>query len=73
MAVLKCVYRRSIFHKGCPLALLVVPGGCFLKCIYRHLILGEAMEKGLRECCRSIRIGKLLIRSEEETSKPTVT
>lgn len=33
---------------------------------------GEAMEKGLRECCRSIRIGKVLIKVEEETNKPTV-
>lgn len=27
---------------------------------------GEAMEKGLRECCRSIRIGKILIQQGEE-------
>lgn len=31
---------------------------------------GEAMEKSLRECCRSIRIGKMLIRhDDEDTSK----
>lgn len=30
---------------------------------------GEAMEKGLRECCRSIRIGKILIQSSDEDSK----
>lgn len=28
---------------------------------------GEAMEKGLRECCRSICIGKILIAKNEET------
>lgn len=28
---------------------------------------GEAMEQGLRECCRSIRIGKILIESDNET------
>ncbi|XP_064617529.1 LOW QUALITY PROTEIN: uracil phosphoribosyltransferase homolog [Liolophura sinensis] len=28
---------------------------------------GEAMEQGLRDCCRSIRIGKILIQSDEET------
>ncbi|CAG0908412.1 unnamed protein product, partial [Cyprideis torosa] len=28
---------------------------------------GEAMEKGLRDCCRSIRIGKILIQSDPET------
>jgi len=27
---------------------------------------GEAMEKGLRECCRSIRIGKILVQSVED-------
>ncbi|WFD03277.1 uracil phosphoribosyltransferase [Malassezia obtusa] len=31
---------------------------------------GEAMESGLRECCRSVRIGKILIQRDEETSKP---
>lgn len=30
---------------------------------------GEAMEKGLRECCRSIRIGKILIQTSEEDQK----
>lgn len=30
---------------------------------------GEAMEKGLRECCRSIRIGKILIQSNDEDTK----
>lgn len=33
---------------------------------------GEAMEKGLRECCRSIRIGKILIRKEQDTKKAKV-
>lgn len=33
---------------------------------------GEAMEKGLRDCCRSIRIGKILIQSDEETHKARV-
>lgn len=28
---------------------------------------GEAMEKALRDCCRSIRIGKILIQSDEDT------
>lgn len=28
------------------------------------------MEQGLRECCRSVRIGKILIQRDEETSKP---
>lgn len=33
---------------------------------------GEAMEIGLRECCRSIRIGKILIQTDDETGKSTV-
>uniref|UniRef100_A0A8C5BS40 Uracil phosphoribosyltransferase homolog n=1 Tax=Gadus morhua TaxID=8049 RepID=A0A8C5BS40_GADMO len=32
----------------------------------------EAMEQGLRDCCRSIRIGKILIQSDEETQKAKV-
>ncbi|KAK5681132.1 Uracil phosphoribosyltransferase, synthesizes UMP from uracil [Elasticomyces elasticus] len=31
---------------------------------------GEAMEQALRECCRSVRIGKILIQRDEETSMP---
>ncbi|KAK6432391.1 Uracil phosphoribosyltransferase, synthesizes UMP from uracil [Oleoguttula sp. CCFEE 5521] len=31
---------------------------------------GEAMEQALRECCRSVRIGKILIQRDEETSQP---
>eukprot|EP00128_Syssomonas_multiformis_P007063 Colp12_sorted_trinity150504_noHs@9604 len=30
---------------------------------------GEAMEPGLRECCRSIRIGKILIQKDEATKQ----
>lgn len=31
---------------------------------------GESMEQGLRECCRSVRIGKILIQRDESTAKP---
>jgi uracil phosphoribosyltransferase len=31
---------------------------------------GESMEQGLRECCRSVRIGKILIQRDEDTSLP---
>ncbi|KAL2157189.1 hypothetical protein VTH06DRAFT_6325 [Thermothelomyces fergusii] len=31
---------------------------------------GEAMEQGLRECCRSVRIGKILIQRDEESAQP---
>eukprot|EP00158_Paraphelidium_tribonemae_P006292 Partr_v1_DN27765_c0_g1_i1_m67263 putative uridine kinase len=30
---------------------------------------GEAMEQGLRDCCRSVRIGKILIQRNEETAQ----
>lgn len=33
---------------------------------------GEAMEKGLRDCCRSMRIGKILIRKELGSEQPRV-
>nr|XP_039270652.1 uracil phosphoribosyltransferase homolog [Styela clava] len=33
---------------------------------------GEAMEQGLRDCCRSIRIGKILIQSEDDTQQAKV-
>ena len=36
------------------------------------LFVGEAMEKGLRDCCRSIRIGKILIKMNEEAKTPMV-
>ncbi|SCV02910.1 LAME_0H06194g1_1 [Lachancea meyersii CBS 8951] len=31
---------------------------------------GESMEQGLRECCRSVRIGKIVIQRDEETALP---
>ena len=31
---------------------------------------GESMEMGLRDCCRSVRIGKILIQRDEETAIP---
>ncbi len=31
---------------------------------------GEAMEQGLRDCCRSVRIGKILIQRDEESATP---
>jgi len=30
------------------------------------------MEQGLRDCCRSVRIGKILIQRDEETCEPTL-
>jgi len=31
---------------------------------------GESMEQGLRDCCRSVRIGKILIQRDEQTALP---
>ena len=31
---------------------------------------GESMEKAFQQCCRSIRIGKILIQRDEETALP---
>lgn len=33
---------------------------------------GEAMEQGLRDCCRSIRIGKILVEKDEDTHEARV-
>ncbi|XP_064475912.1 uracil phosphoribosyltransferase homolog [Ornithodoros turicata] len=46
----------------------------FLKgsCCVSIIRSGEAMEKGLRDCCRSIRIGKILIQSDEDTHEANV-
>ncbi|ESO07615.1 hypothetical protein HELRODRAFT_75946 [Helobdella robusta] len=33
---------------------------------------GEAMEQGLRDCCRSIRIGKILVSKDEDTREAKV-
>uniref|UniRef100_H2ZDS4 Uracil phosphoribosyltransferase homolog n=1 Tax=Ciona savignyi TaxID=51511 RepID=H2ZDS4_CIOSA len=33
---------------------------------------GEAMEQGLRDCCRSIRIGKILIQTDDESNQAKV-
>lgn len=33
---------------------------------------GEAMEQGLRDCCRSIRIGKILVQKDEDTHEARV-
>lgn len=33
---------------------------------------GEAMEQGLRDCCRSIRIGKILVESDAESHQARV-
>ncbi len=41
-------------------------------CHVTHSYPGEAMEKGLRDCCRSMRIGKILIRRHRDSKEPQV-
>lgn len=33
---------------------------------------GESMEQGLRDCCRSVKVGKILIQRDEETALPKI-
>ncbi|VDO99251.1 unnamed protein product [Soboliphyme baturini] len=59
------------------LCYLMKPGGCtyegveFSKgnCGVSIIRSGEVMEKGLRECCRSIRIGKILVQKSSEADE----
>lgn len=50
------------------------PGSAWTKssCGVSIIRSGEAMENGLRDCCRSIRIGKILVQTDEETGKAQV-
>lgn len=48
-----CTYDGLVYEKG--------------NCCVSIMRSGEAMEQGLRDCCRSIRIGKILIHSDEDT------
>ncbi|KAH3735490.1 hypothetical protein DPMN_042023 [Dreissena polymorpha] len=48
-----CKYKGLMYEKG--------------NCCVSIMRSGEAMEQALRDCCRSIRIGKILIYSDEDT------
>jgi len=49
---------------GCPYeGLRFEKGNCGVSIVRS----GEAMEQGLRDCCRSIRIGKILVHSDHDT------
>ncbi|KAL4233602.1 hypothetical protein ACF0H5_008283 [Mactra antiquata] len=48
-----CKYDGLVYEKG--------------NCCVSIMRSGEAMEQGLRDCCRSIRIGKILVHSDEDT------
>ncbi|KAL2304510.1 hypothetical protein Nmel_013264 [Mimus melanotis] len=59
----------SIMRSGSPCP---SPLSCHRVLLCVLLLAGEAMEQGLRDCCRSIRIGKILIQSDEETQRAKV-
>ena len=54
---------------GCPYeGLRYEKGNCGVSIVRS----GEAMEQGLRDCCRSMRIGKILIDSDHDTHEAKV-
>ena len=53
-----CTYSGHKFEKG--------------NCGVSIVRSGEAMEKALQECCRSMRIGKVLVDSDSETHEAHV-
>lgn len=54
---------------GCPYeGLRFEKGNCGVSIVRS----GEAMEQGLRDCCRSIRIGKILVHSDHDTHEAQV-
>lgn len=57
----------SLESKRSPLSSFVV-GNCGVSIVRS----GEAMEQGLRDCCRSIRIGKILVESDADTHEAKV-
>ncbi|GIZ01709.1 uracil phosphoribosyltransferase homolog [Caerostris extrusa] len=57
-------YKRCGTYEG----LKYLKGNCGVSIVRS----GEAMEQGLRDCCRSIRIGKILIQSDEDTHEAHV-
>lgn len=70
-------YEGTKFDKmNC--AVSIIRSGLFigmantLRCYLFVCWSGEAMERGVRDCCRSIRIGKILIRRDPETKAARV-
>ncbi|CAG8777438.1 4565_t:CDS:2, partial [Dentiscutata erythropus] len=61
-----------IFYSDRIIRLLVEEGLNHLPVVEKKITTptGEAMEQGLRDCCRSVRIGKILIQRDEETALP---
>ncbi len=59
--------KRIITHIGVPFSGAEFEGKICAVSIIRS---GEAMEKAVREVCKKIRIGKILIQRDEKTTKP---
>lgn len=67
--MLFCVTNSFVLFKGAIYdGLKYRSGNCGVSIVRS----GEAMEKGLRDCCRSIRIGKILVESDAETHQARV-
>lgn len=60
-------YFLGLYNFSC-LGLKYKSGNCGVSIVRS----GESMEQGLRDCCRSIRIGKILVESDAETHEATV-
>lgn len=61
------VFVMGLYNFGC-LGLKYKSGNCGVSIVRS----GESMEQGLRDCCRSIRIGKILVESDAETHEAKV-
>lgn len=76
--VIRLIVEEGLNHLPTHTATITTPTGSQYQglafeghiCGVSILRAGEAMEAGLRECCRSVRIGKILIQRDEATAQP---
>lgn len=79
--LIRLVVEEALNHLPYAKVNVVTPTGCtyegvrYIKgviCGVSIMRSGEAMEQGLRDCCRSIRIGKILIQTDSDTNEAKV-
>ena len=76
--IIRLLVEEGLNHLPTLSKTVMTPTGCEYQgvsfqgriCGVSILRAGEAMEAGLRECCRSVRIGKILIQRDEATAQP---
>eukprot|EP00842_Homolaphlyctis_polyrhiza_P006774 jgi/Hompol1/7098/HPOL_000744-RA len=76
--VIRCLIEEALNHLPFEEKVITSPVGAEYRglaplgkiCGISIMRAGEAMEQGLRDCCRSVRIGKILIQRDEETALP---